>query len=55
MKLATIAKFVTALTGMAGEIVTLGIAHGQVAHWLTVGIAIATALAVYLVPNKTTV
>lgn len=47
-----VAKFLTAVIGVAGEVITLGLAHGSAAHWVTVGIGVATALAVYLVPNQ---
>lgn len=48
----SIAKFLTAVIGAAGEAVNVGLVHGTAAHWVTIGIAVVTAIAVYLVPNK---
>jgi hypothetical protein len=52
MKPASVAKFLTSLAGVAGIAITIGLATGDVAKWLTLGIAAATAIAVYLVPNS---
>lgn len=46
-------KAVTALVGAAGEAVTLGLVTATWGKWLAVGIAFATALGVYVVPNAT--
>jgi hypothetical protein len=51
----SIAKFLTAVIGAAGEAVNVGLVHGTAAHWVTIGIAVVTAIAVYLVPNKVVV
>jgi len=44
-------KFLVAVVGAASEALTLGLVHGTVAHWVTIGIGIATALGIYAVPN----
>lgn len=51
MNPSSIAKFLTAVAGAIGEAISAGLVHGQLLHWLTIAIAIATAAAVYLVPN----
>jgi len=51
MKPAQVAKFLTSLAGVAGIAITIGLATGTVAKWVTLGISAATAIAVYLVPN----
>lgn len=40
-----------ALTGAAGELLSLGLLHGQVRDWVAGGVAVATALTTALVPN----
>jgi hypothetical protein len=48
----SIAKFLTALAGVAGEAVTAGLVSGTALRWTEIGIGVATAVAVWLVPNK---
>jgi hypothetical protein len=52
--LASAKKFIAAAVGAVGEILTLGLLHGTAQHWATVLVGIASALAVYLVPNTPT-
>lgn len=52
MSPARIAKFLTALTGAAAQAVSLGLVDGDARGWVTVAIGVATAAAVYLVPNQ---
>lgn len=47
-----VAKFLTALAGAGAQVLTLGLVDGHARDWLSVGIGIATAAAVYLVPNQ---
>ena len=49
---ALFAKFLTALAGVAAQAITLGLAVGDVAKWVTLGIGLITAVAVYFVPNN---
>jgi len=51
MKPASIAKFLTSLAGVAGIAITIGLATGTVAKWVTLAISACTSIAVYLVPN----
>lgn len=54
MKLPSLAecrKGLAALTGAAAEAVSLGLLSGQAERWTVGGLAVASALAVYLVPN----
>jgi hypothetical protein len=50
---AHIAKFITALVGAASLAVTQGLIEGTAAKWVAIIIGVATALGVYVVPNKT--
>ena len=52
MKPAQIAKFLTSVAGVAGIAITIGLATGTVAKWVTLAISACTAVAVYLVPNS---
>lgn len=47
-----IAKFLTALAGAGAQILSLGLVDGNARDWLSVSIGLATAAAVYLVPNQ---
>ncbi|HVW33475.1 MAG TPA: hypothetical protein VHL53_13125 [Acidimicrobiia bacterium] len=47
-----IAKFLTALAGAGAQILSLGLVDGHAKDWLSVTIGLATAAAVYLVPNQ---
>jgi hypothetical protein len=46
-----IRKFITALVGAAGIIITQGLIEGTAAKWVAIGIALATALGVGIIPN----
>lgn len=47
-----IAKFLTALAGAGGQILTLGLVDGHARDWLSITVGLITAAAVYLVPNQ---
>lgn len=47
-------KFVTAVAGLAGVLISTGFLSGQTEHWVTVAIGAVTAVLVYLVPNSPT-
>lgn len=47
------AKFLTALAGAGAQVIALGLVEGDARSWLSVGMGIVTAAAVYLVPNST--
>jgi hypothetical protein len=47
-----IAKFLTALAGAGAQLLALGLIDGKAENWVSVGIGVLTALAVYLTPNK---
>lgn len=53
MDLKRIAKFVAALAGVAAQVVASGLVDGAAREWMSQGIAILTAVAVFLVPNET--
>lgn len=44
-------KFLVALAGLIAYVLTTGLAHGDVEHWLTVAFGALTAIGVYAVPN----
>jgi hypothetical protein len=44
-------KFVVAVIGAASLAVSQGLIEGTAAKWVAIGIAVATAAGVYLVPN----
>lgn len=46
-----IAKFLTAVAGLAAQAVTLGLVHGAAAKWAAGVEGVITAIGVYLVPN----
>lgn len=46
-------KFVAAIAGVAGILISTGFLSGQTEHWVTVAIGAVTAVLVYLVPNST--
>ncbi len=54
-KLKELAKALTAAAGIAGEAINLGLVPKADQHWVTYAITVATAIAVYLVPNATPV
>ena len=47
-----VAKFLTALAGAGAQAITLGLVDGHARDWLSIALGIATAAAVYLVPNQ---
>jgi hypothetical protein len=47
-----VAKFLTALAGAGAQVAALGLVDGPAETWLSVGIGILTAAAVFLVPNQ---
>lgn len=47
-----IAKFLTALAGAAAQLVALGLLGEDIENWVSIGIGVVTALAVFLVPNQ---
>lgn len=47
-----VAKFITAAVGALTQVIALGIMHGTALKDVQVGLAVVTALAVYLVPNS---
>lgn len=49
--MSVVAKFIAALIGAAGSVLSAGVLPDSVAKWVAVGIAALTAIAVYLVPN----
>lgn len=51
MTVQSVAKFLTALAGLAAQAISLGLASGNTEHVLTIVIGALTALAVFLVPN----
>lgn len=44
-------KFLAALTGAAAVAASEGILSGDLQHWVSSGLAVATAFVVYYVPN----
>jgi hypothetical protein len=46
-------KFLVAVAGVAGQLVAVGLIHGQALHWTQVVLAAVTALGVYGVSNAT--
>lgn len=44
-------KFLAAVSGAVAEAVSLGLLSGTAEHYVTAGLAVATAFLVYLVPN----
>ena len=44
-------KALVALVAAAGELTALGVLHGTAQHYVTVAIAVLTAVGVYAVPN----
>lgn len=54
MSPAKIAKYLTALLGAAALAVSQGLIEGTAAKWVAVIIGVATAMGVYVVPNKKT-
>jgi hypothetical protein len=56
MKLSTILtdarKGLTAVAGAGGEALALGLLHGAAERWTTFAVGVATAIGVYVVPNK---
>ena len=51
MTVKEIAKFITALIGAAVAAAAAGLIPDSYAKWITVGVAFATAIGVYAVPN----
>lgn len=51
MKLAPYRKFLVALAGLLGQIVSVGLMSGNVQHYATIALAILTALGVHQVEN----
>jgi uncharacterized membrane protein YphA (DoxX/SURF4 family) len=49
---ARVAKFLTALAGAGAQALALGLVTGPAQSWVSVGIGILTAVAVFLVPNQ---
>jgi hypothetical protein len=47
-----IAKFLTALAGAGAQLVALGLLGEDVENWVSVGIGLLTAVAVFMVPNE---
>jgi hypothetical protein len=47
-----IAKFLTALAGAGAQALSLGLVEGHARDWLSIALGLATAAAVYLVPNQ---
>ena len=47
-----LAKFLAALAGVAAQAITIGLATGDVAKWVTLAVSLLTAAAVYIVPNQ---
>jgi hypothetical protein len=47
-----IRKFLVALAGAASLAITQGLISGTAAQWTAIGIGLATAAGVYLVPNR---
>jgi hypothetical protein len=47
-----IAKFLTALAGAAGQVLALGLLDATAQSMVSVGIAVLTAVAVFMVPNE---
>lgn len=52
MKIAQVAKFLTALAGALAQALTLGLVTGTARSWATIIIGVLTAAAVFLVPNE---
>lgn len=46
-----VAKFLTALAGAGAQLVGFGLVSGDAQSYLSIGIGLLTAVAVYLVPN----
>ena len=44
-------KFLVALAGVAGNAVAIGVVPNAEVKWVTLGVTIVTAVAVYLIPN----
>jgi hypothetical protein len=47
-----IAKFLTALVGAAAQVLALGLLDATAQSMVSVGIAVLTAVAVFMVPNE---
>jgi hypothetical protein len=47
-----VAKFLTALAGAGAQVLSLGLIGGHAREWVSVGLGLVTAAAVYLVPNE---
>lgn len=47
-----IAKFLTALAGAGAQLLALGLLDHTAESWVSVGIGVLTAVAVFLVPNQ---
>jgi hypothetical protein len=47
-----IAKFLTALAGAAAQVLALGLLDATAQSMVSVGIAVLTAVAVFMVPNE---
>lgn len=45
-------KAIVAICGVAAMALNQGFVHGTVAKWISIGLAVATAFGVYMVPNK---
>lgn len=54
INLANINKFLVAIVGVAGVILSNGLVPAQYSKWVTGGIAVVSALSVYLVKNGPT-
>lgn len=50
--LADARKFQVALVGALGEVLALGLLHGNAEHYTQVALTVATAVGVYLTPNS---
>lgn len=45
-------KFLVAVIGVAGNLVAIGVVPAADVRWVTLGITVATACGVYVVPNQ---
>jgi hypothetical protein len=51
MKIAEIRKGIVAVVALAGFLATQSFVNGTAQHYLTIGIAVANAVLIYVIPN----